>query len=1054
MAQQIYVGNFAKGLKLDRLPFNIDNDAFPTLYNFYIWRGRAKKKRGTTLVNQLAIQVVLTSSITEPWQFPALTLEGGVTNLLGTYITGITQATMAVVTITGSVFSVGETVLFSGVVGMTQINGQSGVITAVSATSMTVNINSTSFSAYISGGEAILSPNGGIVPGSISLTVGANTYVEAIEPPGTPNGVLVGTPAGSGTINYATSIITIVGGGSDSVTGSFSYYPALPVMGLEDFNSPFPGDIYPLLLAFDTEYSYQINQNVTEPIKPFFYNVNYFKGTNVPFLWSGANYQQFWTTSYSNALWATNNVPGFNFVNATVISGTGTMEITFNFKSGGVNFTKLVVGDMLWFNEFPTPSTLNGLTGEVTSVSGAASGDYVVTFTVDVTAADAITGITQLLTNTIPGQDGIKWYDGDPTNGSGIPTGSGLGWVNFAPPLTATETEIENYTSALYYLVGALMILPFEDRLLFFSPWIQTSSGPPIQLYDVVLWSWNGTPYYTTLVPTDTPIPDGSNIEAYYVDQTGRGGYKAVGIQQSILSVTNNESALLLGMNGRQVRLIATGDDFDPFAFFNINSELGTISTFSGITLDKGGLSLGQYGLVQTDQQSCQRIDLDIPDNVFNVQGLNNGAERVNGIRDFFREWVYFAYPVDGSNWVFPTQSFLYNYRKDVTWAVFYENYTHHGLFREKQGRNWGNLPFDTWNEWREPWNSGTSAALFSQVIGGTPQGYVLIKDETTGEDPSLSIMAITASGTNTQITSVNHCVAVGDYLHVTGMIGNTTLNGLIGKVIETIDANNFVLDLLYPGTGYLGLGKLSKLCQPTLQTKQFNVYWEGGRQSRLAVQKYLLDKTDGAQVTLNIYLSQDPNSVFNAGPIVPEEGAINNTLIYSQTLFTAPEDYLQNCINLPLGTIGNGVETSFIFNFANLFGINTPLLPGSVFIQVGTVATFTDNGTGGFTATGTGTSLGSSIDYGIGLVTIAFTVAPTAVVTTTSFQYFVVNIQSPTAVSQNQIWHRINTSLIGDTFQIGITLNDAQMRNLTYATAEITLHGIQLTMQPGPLLA
>ena len=44
MPDQIYIGNFAKGLKLDRLPFNIDNDSFPFLWNFYSWRGRAKKK--------------------------------------------------------------------------------------------------------------------------------------------------------------------------------------------------------------------------------------------------------------------------------------------------------------------------------------------------------------------------------------------------------------------------------------------------------------------------------------------------------------------------------------------------------------------------------------------------------------------------------------------------------------------------------------------------------------------------------------------------------------------------------------------------------------------------------------------------------------------------------------------------------------------------------------------------------------------------------------------------------------------------------------------------
>jgi hypothetical protein len=64
------------------------------------------------------------------------------------------------------------------------------------------------------------------------------------------------------------------------------------------------------------------------------------------------------------------------------------------------------------------------------------------------------------------------------------------------------------------------------------------------------------------------------------------------------------------------------------------------------------------------------------------------------------------------------------------------------------------------------------------------------------------------------------------------------------------------------------------------------------------------------------------------------------------------------------------------------------------------------------------------------------------------------VNLQMPTAEGQYQIWHRFNTSLIGDSFQIGITLSDDQMRNLTYATSEITLHGMHLTVDRGPLLA
>jgi hypothetical protein len=885
MPDQLFIGNFSKGLKLDRLPFAIDNDAFPTMFNFYSWRGRAKRKRGTIFLGQLEIQVQSVASGALPWQDGPIALVGGAVNLI-TYLGLPTTST--------------------------------------------------------------------ITPGSISFVVSGQTYTE----PTIPNGTLTGSLGGTGTINYATGTVTITGATVGPLTGFFSYFPGNPVMGLRDFVAPGVNMLYPLLMAFDTTNSYQINQSSTSV---FFYNVNYYKGTNIPFVWSGADYQLFWTTNYSGALWATNNKPGFNFVTATYVSGSGSTTVTFNLKNLGVNFTTLVVGDKLWFNEF-TGSTVNNITGTVSSIAGAAAGNYVVTFATAQTVTGG--GIAQLLTNTIPGQDGIKWYDGDPTNGTGLPTNTGLGWVNFAPPLTAGTVSIDNETAGTYYLVGALAIVPFKDRLIFFSPYIQTSTGNAIQLSDTALWSWNGTPYYAAPVPTGETF----NIIAYYVDQTGAGGYLPAGISQPITTVSNNEDVLLVGFggDGRKTRFVYTGNDLQPFLFFNINSELPSSSTFSAVALDKGAIDLGPYGISMTDQQSSQRIDLEIPDSVFQVQSLNNGVLRVNAIRDFFKEWIYFSYPVNNSPWKFPTQTFLFNYR-DNTWAVLYENFTAHGRYRPQIKRTWKTTGFASWSVWREPWNSGSSSALFTNIIAGNPQGYVLIIGQGTGEAPSGTIQAISDYNGNTQITSTNHCVTAsnpgtgtGDYLFITGCLGTTSINNLVGQVVKIIDANNFVIDLPFPAGTYLGLGTFTRLSQPLLQTRQFPFYWNEGRQLRLSVQKYLMDYTASSQVTVNLYLSQDPDNAYNSNMVNPPP----NGLVYSQIMYTCPES------------------------------TNIGLTPANV------------------------------------------------------------NLQMPTAENQYQIWHRFNTSLIGDSVQIGITLSDAQMRNLTYATSEITLHGMQLTIDRGPHLA
>jgi hypothetical protein len=958
MPDQIYIGKFAKGLSQYFLPFNIDNDTFPFMVNFYVWRGRAKRKRGTIFLGRLQRQLQI-STTPNNYQVHSFALVAGAGNFIVQYSLGSSSS---------------------------------------------------------------------IVPGSINIVVGANTYTD----PGM-DGVLVGIPAGSGTINYTTGAFTITGGGAGVVTGnataSFSYFPGLPVMGLREFISLLSSSQYPLLIAFDTKYAYQINQNSATV---FFYNVTYYKNTNTPFVWNGANYQQFWTTNYQNALWATNNKPGFHFenINTIVVGNPTTINTSANHN--------LITGDYVFFNEITGADAglLNLTTQQVTVTSPTQ-------FTVPVnTTAKAInnSGIFQTLTSsgTTPTEDGIRWYDGDPTSGTGIPTGTGRGWVNFAPPLTATTVSINDLTSKLYYLVGALAIVPFKDRLLFFSPYIQATDGnPAIQLQDTVIWSWNGTPYYSSLVPT---LPVGSETfdpTAYYVDQTGKGGYLSAGIQRPIITVNSNEDVLLVGFSNRQMRFVYTGDDLFPFLFFIINSELGSSATFSGITLDRGALTIGSYGIALTTQQSTQRVDLDIPDQVFDIQALNNGVQRVNSARDFFKEWIYFSYPTgSGNSPIFPTQTFLYNYR-DTTWAILYENFTAHGTYRKSSKYTWKTIPFPTWAQWNEPWNSGSTTALFPSIVAGNPQGYVLIKGQGTGEGLSGAIKAIANNGGFTQITSINHCVtnanpltgdgdflyfqgalttttatitnisqasqalvtavntfSAGQYVFISEVVGMTQINGRfvqivsataanftinldtttftayssagiatyaplqnqIGKVTSVIDADNFVVDIPFPTGTYIGLGQFVRLSQPLIQTKQFPFYWEQGRQVRLSAQKYLLDMTATGQITANIYLSQDADNPWNT--------PLNNSVVYSQTVFTCPES------------------------------------------------------------------------TNIGLTA------------------FNTNLQMPTAESQYQIWHRYNTSLIGDTFQIGLTLSDAQMRDYYLATAEIALHGMHLTVDKAGHLA
>lgn len=76
-------------------------------------------------------------------------------------ITGITKASQAVITVTGHTLVTGQSVQISGVAGMTQMNGQRALITATATNQITVAIDSTSYSAYASGGVVHTRPQAG-----------------------------------------------------------------------------------------------------------------------------------------------------------------------------------------------------------------------------------------------------------------------------------------------------------------------------------------------------------------------------------------------------------------------------------------------------------------------------------------------------------------------------------------------------------------------------------------------------------------------------------------------------------------------------------------------------------------------------------------------------------------------------------------------------------------------------------------------------------------------------------------------------------------------------
>lgn len=921
MSQKLIVGPINKGLRNDVTAFNIDNDSFPTLINAYQWRGRLKRKRGTSLLGRLT-RVMPTASLgvsgASPWS---------ILNIYSTYTPPFTPET-----------------------------------------------------------------NATIKPGSVVITIQAGPDIVFTDQ---GDGTLTSpTPGNSGTINYITGdvVLTHTAGAGVATVATFAYFPDLPVMGLEDF--VLPGHQYIGEIAFDTVYSYNI-----DTASPYnIYQVNFYKNppasTDLPgyiqkaiateTTWNGEDYQQFWTINYQDVLWATNGIEvpfsttniGMQFKNITApgvtifTAGNGTTipaVADIHIVAHG-----LVQGDFIFINEVNGITGINFQTGYVTSADPQAVDDVRVTFPF-ATLGGAYTGggIAQYLTNRSDvTKDCIRWYDGDPTSGdvNNFTIDGDKGWVNFMPPLSRSLFSIDENPQAQYYLVGARMIQAYKDRLLFLGPVIQSSGGSPKYLPDVVIFSQNGTPFYTSSFTGDVSfgttlfhpvlVPDGmtATANAWFEDQTGYGGYIAAGIDEPITTSGGNEDTLIIGFQNTQTRFVYTGNDILPFNFYLISNDLGSSSVFSSINMGKSIMTRGDRGFISTSQVSADRMDDEIPDETFEVRLIDNGPERICAQRDFIHEWLYWTYPVNRYSEVgnrFPDQTLQYNY-KDGSWAIFYESYTTYGSFRKRTGYTWGTIGtiYPTWGQWNDPWGAGSSTLLQPEVIAGNQQGFVMIRSEGTSEGNSLYIKSFSGN----TVTSPFHNLVNGDFIMISGTIG-TISQQVNGKVfsIYGVTQDTFKLNPSIDAGTYTGGGLIKKIYAPYIQSKQFPEAWGITRKTRIGVQQYLITTTPNSQIQLLIFLSQNSDSPYNSSPVVPNINTTNSSLIYSTVLYTCPES------------------------------TNLGLTPANT------------------------------------------------------------NLQMVTAEAQYQTWHRVNTSLIGDTVQVGFTLSPDQMRSMTPTTPAIAITGIAL---------
>lgn len=281
---QVLIGGYpGGGLTQDRKPALLANEAYSELQNAYVFRERTKKRDGEVPMGRLSrvfTTVAIGNSSASPWTFNLFYFSTGVRGP----ISAITNANPGQVTSANHGLTSGMRVTFSGVGGMTQLNGNTYTVTVINANNFTIGVDTTAFGVYTAGGVWVNQPNAEIAPGSVVITIAtlATPFIDQ------GNGILSNaTPGNSGTINYITGFVTLITtvGAGHATTLTMIYYPGLPVMGIIKRDvSTFGIDA---TVFFDTTYAYQYNNGFQE-LSP---------GT----VWTGTNTDFFWAANYQGA---------------------------------------------------------------------------------------------------------------------------------------------------------------------------------------------------------------------------------------------------------------------------------------------------------------------------------------------------------------------------------------------------------------------------------------------------------------------------------------------------------------------------------------------------------------------------------------------------------------------------------------------------------------------------------------------------------------------------------------------------------------------------------
>lgn len=403
-------------------------------------------------------------------------------------------------------------------------------------------------------------------------------------------------------------------------------------------------------------------------------------------------------------------------------------------------------------------------------------------------------------------------------------------------------------------------------------------------------WSQNGSPYYlagvsppddpTTVNVSDTPpAPFTGDPSNWADDVQGKGGYIDAPTREEALSGAFIDDNLVVFFERSSWLLRYTGDPANPFVWERVNMDLGSESTFSTITFDKGMFTVGNTGIITCDGNNVVRIDQKIPDEVFQFQNQNEGAKRVHGIRNFKKQLAYWTIPNDVGGEIYPNRVLMVNYI-EASYATFRDSFTCFGTYQPYYDLRWNSPELATpWKNWNYSWNNPTGQSFDPQIVAGNQQGFVLMLDQKPLPEPSLWIKSIT-SAVNPVIESPSHNLQGGingQFVVFINMIGTGNIAQFMNRVFkvdQVLDADHFSINApdntFDPAFVYVNLGEIIVLNNLEINTKRFNIGLNDGKQTSLGFTDLYVDVDQDGLIQIDVYTDEDTSR-----PVVSQRVAL-----------------------------------------------------------------------------------------------------------------------------------------------------------------------------------